>query len=65
MAMVKAKKLSYEERKNQVRNEAIEFQNNFGQHNYSYGEIATYQEYFAELGARYGLTKEFRENGII
>ena len=47
-----------------TRQEAIDWQNDFAKHNYSYGELAEFGEYFEKLGRRYGLLKEFRENGI-
>ena len=31
----------------------------------TWGEIAESQAYFEKIGKRYGLLKEFRENGII
>ena len=55
----------YQKRKNAARQKAIEWQHDFENHNYSYGELADWGDYFAKLGKRYGLTKEFRENGII
>lgn len=33
--------------------------------NWSYGELAIIQSFFETQGRRYGLTKEFKENGII
>lgn len=30
-----------------------------------YGEVAEFAEIFTKLGKKYGLLKEFRENGII
>lgn len=57
--------ISYQERKEAARNKAIEWQMDFVNHNYSYGEIAYFQNYFEQLGKRYGLLEEFRENGII
>ena len=51
--------------KNYARFFAIEWQNDFYKHNYSYGELAYYGDLFERLGKRYGLLKEFRENGII
>lgn len=45
--------------------EAIEWQLDFGNHSYSYGELNEFQYYFERLAKRYGLVKEFRENGII
>lgn len=56
---------SYQERKEAARNKAIEWQMDFENHNYSYGEIAYFQNYFEQLGKRWGLIEEFRENGII
>lgn len=44
---------------------AIEWQNDFANHNYSYGELAEWQAHFEKLARRYGLLKVFRENGII
>ena len=55
----------YKEKKEKVRKEAIEWQNEFAYHNYSYSELAYYQLYFENKGKRYGLIREFKENGII
>ena len=57
-------KNTYEEKKERVRQEAIDWQNEFCNHNYSYGELTKFVYYFEKLGRRYGLLKEFRENGI-
>lgn len=46
-------------------NKAIEFQSFFSENNLSYSEILEYQNYFIELGKRFDLTEEFKENGII
>lgn len=60
------KKMSnYNKYKMLAREEAIDWQVNMSQKSMSYGELAYYQKHFALLGKRYGLTKEFRENGII
>ena len=48
-----------------ARQKAIEWQLDFNNHNYSYGELAYFTEYFTKLAKRYGLITEFRENGII
>lgn len=56
---------SYQERKAAAREKAIEWQQDFENHNYSYGELAQWQQYFEKLAKRYGLTEEFTENGII
>lgn len=55
----------YEQKKEEVRQEAIDWQSDFCNHNYSYGELAFYSDYFEKKGRRYGLIKEFRGNGII
>lgn len=56
---------TYQIAKERARNKAIEWQMDFNNHNYSYGELAYYGDYFERLAKRYGLVKEFRENGII
>ena len=58
-------KLTYSETKAKLREEAVEWQCDFSKHNYSYGELAEMQAYFEKEGKKYGLMKEFRENGII
>ena len=54
----------YQKEKENVRNKAIEWQSDFCNQNYSYGELSMFQDYFERLGKRYGLLKEFRENCI-
>ena len=58
-------KLTYSEKKAKIREEAISWQRDFSNHNCSYGELAEKQAYFEKEGKKYGLVKEFRENGII
>lgn len=55
----------YQVAKKNARNKAIEWQSGFCDQNYSYGELTYYGEYFGRLAKRYGLVREFRENGII
>lgn len=55
----------YQTRKEAARAAAIDWQHDASKHNYSYGELFYYQEYFYKLAKRYGLIKEFRENAII
>ena len=57
--------MSYQQKKDRARDKAIEWQSNFQNHSYSWGEIAEWQGYFKRLARRYGLVHEFRENGII
>ena len=61
---MKNTKTTYEIKKEMARQEAIEWQNNLFNHDYTYGELAEFGYYFEKLGRRYGLLKEFRENGI-
>ena len=51
--------------KNKIRGRAILWQLGIENENYSYGELAEDLMYFEKMGKRYGLLKEFRENGII
>lgn len=55
---------TYAERKENLRDLAKEWQGQFASYNWSYGELATIGEYFNKNGKRYGLLKEFKENGI-
>ena len=61
---MKNTKTTYASNKAVARQEAIDWQNDFDNHNYSYGELAEFAIHFEKLGKRYGLLKEFRENGI-
>lgn len=48
-----------------ARNEAIEWQQWQATQSLSYGELADWQAYFTRTAQRFGLTAEFKENGII
>ena len=65
MKRYKQDKLTYREKQAKLREQAIEWQGSFSDNNYSYGEIAEKQAYFEKEGRKYGLIKEFRENGIL
>ena len=54
----------YQNSKEIARQKAIDWQYDFENHNYSWGELAYYATYFERLGKRFGLLTEFRENGI-
>lgn len=56
--------LTYREKKAKIRAEAIRWQAEFSEHNYSYSELADWQAYFEKMGKRYGLLTEFKENAI-
>ena len=55
----------YQKEKEKTRNEAIDWQADFVNHNDSDGELAYFSDYFETKARRYGLVKEFKENGII
>ena len=55
----------YQIEKEKARQEAIEWQRDFDNHNYSYEELHLQQLRFESLARQFGLRKEFRENGII
>ena len=61
---MKTTKTIYETKKEMARQEAIDWQIDFVNHNYSYGELCEFVMHFEKLGKRCGLLKEFRENGI-
>ena len=57
---------NYQERKNDIRNKAIEYQASWYDFcGFSYGELSIISDYFEYYGRKYGLTKEFEVNGII
>ena len=55
----------YQRRKEQARQAAQEWQTEFGNRTHSWAELADAAARFERLGKRYGLTREFKENGII
>lgn len=55
----------YQIEKERLRQQAIEWQLNFNNYNWTYQDICYYTERFERLAKKYGLVKEFRENGII
>lgn len=56
--------MKYRELKERARQKAIDWQLSESDYPYSYGGIAILTDYFYRLGKRYGLLREFRENGI-
>lgn len=57
--------MTYQDKKEIVRQKAIDWQNLLQVKSYSYGEMAIFQNHFEKLGRKYGLLREFRENAII
>ena len=57
--------MKYQAKKAQIRQEAIDWQIKSSQMNYFYSELLNFSDYFTRLGKKYGLLKEFRENGIV
>ncbi len=55
---------NYIKNKEKIRHQAIEWQHDFEEQDYCWGDLIIYQQYFEEQGKKYGLLKEFRENGI-
>lgn len=49
----------------EARQIAIEYQTWAADQNLSYLELAQWQQFFERLGNDFGLTEEFRENGIL
>lgn len=54
----------YQKEKDRAREKAIEWQIACGERDFYMSEYAEMTSYFEKLGKRYGLLKEFRENGI-
>lgn len=55
---------TYQEKKKKAREKAIEWQERLVEQSISYGELVIAQSVFEQLGRRYSLLTEFRENGI-
>jgi len=47
-----------------LRDFAVCWQGAFPYFDYSYQELCYYQDFFEEYGKKYGMLREFRENGI-
>lgn len=54
----------YAKRKEAVRSQAIEWSDETSESPMSWADLAGWQAYFERMGRRYGLLREFRENGI-
>lgn len=57
-------KKTYSERKAELVNEAIDWQEWASENPVSYEGLAIATDYFYKMGKRYGLLTEFRENAI-
>ena len=55
---------TYQENKEKARQEAIKWQNEFAEKETTWEELREAQNHFRELAKRYGLVREFAENGI-
>lgn len=55
---------TYQERKENARELAINWQNNFSFLSWSCSELSEITSYFEKIGKRYGLLKEFKENAV-
>lgn len=55
----------YQKRKEEARQRAIEWQADFARSSLSWGVCCEVYSIFCDLAKRYGLTREFKENGII
>lgn len=54
----------YQIGKKKAQAQAVSFSNTFANTNLSWADIARYEKRFQRLGKRYGLLREFRENGL-
>lgn len=63
--MITKKSTGYNIKKEQLRNQAFKYQIEQSDKNMYLSELVSHSEYFKKQGKRYGLLKEFKENGII
>ena len=62
---VKREKLTaYEKAKTALREFAMNWQYDFERFTWFYSEICEYESFFRKYGKKYGLLREFQENGI-
>ena len=64
MNKTKTNRTYYQTQKEQLRNEAISYQIEQSRQALPWWEVADYQDYLLTRARRFGLVKEFRENGI-
>ena len=62
---MQGERMKYAEKKERIREQAREWKEKFSESEHYYSELSFWQDYFTRLGKRYGLLREFRENGII
>ena len=55
----------YMQKKEAARNEAINWMITTANDSMSWSDLLNYQDHFLTIGRRYGLIREFHENGII
>ena len=55
----------YQKKKAAARSYAQDWQEEFSESSWTWEEVATMQDTFLRIARRYGLVREFRENGII
>lgn len=55
---------NYQKRKQNARQQAIDWQSEASEQRLSYTELAEIGNHFNKLGKRFGLIREFRENAI-
>lgn len=55
----------YQKKKEELRQEAIEHQRQLINKNLSWWDICDYQEHLETKAKKFGLLKEFHENGVI
>lgn len=62
---MKIKAITAIKSKDEAQQEAIDWQKWQSEQSLSYGELAEWSEYFRELGKKFGLLREFKENAIL
>ena len=55
----------YQQAKERAKQKAVDWQLKFSDNVYYLSDLADFSAHFEKLGKRYGLVKEFKENGII
>jgi len=64
-ALNEAKKLKMPKSEDEARDQAVNWQHEFGDKSHSWEEVMIASAHFEKTAKKFGLTDEFKENGII
>lgn len=63
--LIEGKKLKFPKTEDEARDQAVQWQDEFSSKSMSWGDVLDAGQHFEKTAKKFGLTKEFKENGII